>query len=100
MRLRSLALRDFRNIAEARLELRGLRQFLAGPNGQGKTNLLEAAGCLTALRSFRTSDSSAMIRTGALEAGIGAEIAHEHRGATRLTVHIRQTGKEVWADGE
>lgn len=99
MLLRSLTLRDFRNIAEARVEFAGKRQFFVGSNGQGKTNLLEAAGCLTALRSFRTTDTGVLVLQGAAEAGVGAEIEHERRGATRLVLRFRADGKEVEADG-
>ncbi|HEY3755562.1 MAG TPA: DNA replication and repair protein RecF [Opitutaceae bacterium] len=100
MRLTTLGLRDFRNIAEARVRLEGRRHFFLGANGQGKTNLLEAAGCLTALRSFRTSDTKALIRSGTAEAAIAADLEHEHRGATSLRILFRSEGKELWSDGE
>ncbi|HZZ56603.1 MAG TPA: DNA replication and repair protein RecF [Opitutaceae bacterium] len=100
MRLTALSLRDFRNIAEARLVFEGRRHFFLGPNGQGKTNLLEAAGCLTALRSFRAAETPVMIRAGAAEAGIAAELEHEHRGPTALRIALRPDGKELWSDGE
>ena len=48
MRLRTLSLRHFRNVALARLEFPGRLVFCVGANAQGKTNLLEAAGLLTA----------------------------------------------------
>lgn len=100
MRLSMLGLRDFRNIAEARIGLEGRRHFFLGPNGQGKTNLLEAAGFLTALRSFRTPDSAALIRAGAAEAAIAAQIEHEYRGGTSLRILMRAEGKVLRADGE
>jgi len=100
MILRSLTLQNFRNLAVAKLGFEGTRQFLVGANGQGKTNVLEAAGCLTALRSFRTSESAAMIREGCAEAGVAAEIDHEHRGLTRLRLLFRPDGKEIWSDQE
>ena len=53
MRLRHLTLQNFRNIPLTQLALTGRLQFFVGANGQGKTNLLEAVGCLTALRSDR-----------------------------------------------
>jgi len=100
MLLRSLTLQNFRNIAAAKLNFEGSRQFLVGANGQGKTNVLEAAGCLTALRSFRTAETTALIRQGTAEAGIAAEIDHEHRGDTRLRLLFRAEGKEIWSDQE
>jgi len=96
MLLRSLTLRNFRNVAEARLEFSGPRQFFLGPNGQGKTNVLEAAGCLTALRSFRTAESKAMIRHGAAEAAVVSELDQERRGAVRVALAFRPEGKELW----
>jgi hypothetical protein len=44
MRLRQITLRHFRNVGFATLEFSGRQHFLLGRNGQGKTNLLEAAG--------------------------------------------------------
>lgn len=100
MRLRQLTLRDFRNIPLARLEFTGRQQFFVGANGQGKTNLLEAAGFLTALRSFRAADNRVLIRHGQAEAAIVCELEHEHRGETKITVKIAPTGKELWCDQE
>lgn len=100
MRLRQLTLRDFRNIPLARLEFSGRQQFFIGANGQGKTNLLEAAGFLTALRSFRAADNRVLIRHGQPAAAIVCELEHEHRGETRITVKIAPQGKELWCDQE
>ncbi|QYM79633.1 DNA replication and repair protein RecF [Horticoccus luteus] len=100
MRLRSLTLRDFRNIPLARLEFTGRQQFFLGANGQGKTNLLEAAGFLTALRSFRAADNRVLIRHGQAAAAIVCELEHERRGDTKITVKIAPTGKELWCDQE
>jgi len=100
MLLRALTLRNFRNIADARLEFSGPRQFFLGPNGQGKTNVLEAAGCFTALRSFRTAESNAMIRHGAAEAAVVGELEQERRGAVRVALAFRSGGKALWWDQE
>ena len=64
MLLRKLTLSHFRNVPHAALGFEGRRQFFAGPNGQGKSNLLEAAGFLTALRSFRAPDGRHLIMHG------------------------------------
>jgi DNA replication and repair protein RecF len=96
MLLRQLTLRHFRNVPLAALAFRGRRQFFVGANGQGKTNLLEAAGFLTALRSFRTSDGRLLIRQGEAEAAIAAELEHETLGSGRVTVKLRPDGKELW----
>jgi DNA replication and repair protein RecF len=98
MRLRQLSLHHFRNIGFAALELSGRQQFLVGANGQGKTNLLEAAGFLTALRSFRTSDPKLLVAHGQHTAAIACIVDHERLGETHVTIKLRHQGKEVWCD--
>jgi DNA replication and repair protein RecF len=96
MLLRSLTLRHFRNVPLATLEFRGRRQFLVGANGQGKTNLIEAAGFLTALRSFRTADTRPLIQEGEAEAAVAAEVEHETLGPGRVMAKLRRDGRELW----
>lgn len=100
MRLAKITVQDFRNIGLAELLFAGRRQFLAGENGQGKSNLLEAAGLVTALRSFRTSDDRAMIAHGKAEAAVACGFEHEKFGAARVVIRLRAGGKEVQWDGE
>lgn len=98
MLLRKLTLRHFRNVGFAALELTGRQQFLMGRNGQGKTNLLEAAGLLTALRSFRTTDQKLLIGHGQTCAALAYVIDHERQGETHVTIKLRHDGKELWSD--
>jgi DNA replication and repair protein RecF len=100
MRLRSLTLRQFRNVGDAALAFAGRQQFLVGANGQGKTNLLEAAGFLTALRSFRTTDGRLLIGHGQAEASIVAEVEHEREGDARIAIRLGRDGRELWCDQE
>ncbi len=100
MRLRRITLQHFRNVAFTDLALTGDRHFFVGANGQGKTNLLEAAGFVFALRSFRTTDNRALIAHGQGEAAIACEFTHERRGDTRVLIKLRPGGKEVVCDGE
>jgi DNA replication and repair protein RecF len=98
MRLRKLTLRHFRNVGFAALELKGRQQFLVGANGQGKTNLLEAAGFLTALRSFRAVDHKLLVGHGEHTAAIACDLEHEGQGETKVTIKLRHEGKELWCD--
>jgi DNA replication and repair protein RecF len=100
MYLRKLTVQNWRNLALANLAFEGRQQFLVGANGQGKTNLLEAASFLTALRSFRTADPRLVVRHGQAEAAIAAELEHEQRAETTVTIRIGDDGKEVWCDQE
>jgi DNA replication and repair protein RecF len=98
MRLRKLTLRHFRNVGFSALELSGRQQFFVGANGQGKTNLLEAAGFLTALRSFRTTENKLLVSHGQQVAAIACELEHEKLGEPRVTIKLRRDGKELWCD--
>ena len=74
-----LSLRDFRNYAALDFApAPGLNVF-AGPNAQGKSNLLEAIGMLATGQSFRARREIELIRDGAPR----AEIAGEARIAGR-----------------
>jgi len=99
VRIRRLTLQNFRNIGIASLAFEGPRQFLVGANGQGKTNLLEAAGFLTALRSFRTSDARLLVMSGQSEAGVSCEMEDGAGMASRITVRLREQGRELEWDG-
>ncbi len=56
-----LRLRHFRNYGDQEVEFApGGLQVLCGPNGQGKTNLLEAVYYLSLLRSFRSSQIASL----------------------------------------
>jgi len=98
MRLRSLTLRHFRNAGFAALEFSGRQHFLIGANGQGKTNLLEAAGYLTALRSFRTAEQKLLVTHTQHTAAISCLVEHERHGETHLTIKLHHGEKELWCD--
>lgn len=101
MRFQQLRLQDFRNVSFAELDLSANRSFLLGANGQGKSNLLEALGLVTALRSFRTQQLGALPRSegsGTLVAWYALE--HERLGATEIEIHSGGQGRRVLVDGE
>lgn len=98
MRLRKLTLRHFRNVGFAALEFSGLQHFLVGANGQGKTNLLEAAGFVTALRSFRTTENKLLVGHGQHCAALAFMLEHERQNETHITIKLRHDGKELWCD--
>lgn len=62
MILSRLLIRDFRNIANADLPLATGFNFLVGPNGSGKTSILEAIYTLGHGRAFRSIQAGRVIR--------------------------------------
>ncbi len=100
MKLLRLRLADFRNIASADLAFDCRRTFLLGANGQGKTNLLEAAGLLHALRSFRTRETDLLIRHAAPALQAGYTLEHEREGTVNIALTLTPKSKTVVIDGE
>lgn len=73
--LRRLTLTDFRCFQHAVLEPDPLgATVVTGPNGSGKTSLLEAVAYLGLLRSFRGAPREALVRSGCARAVIRAEL--------------------------
>ncbi|MEB3322807.1 MAG: DNA replication/repair protein RecF [Synechococcaceae cyanobacterium] len=64
MPLRRLEVEDFRNFSTLDLTLEAPRLLVIGPNGTGKSNLLEAVELLTSLRSHRCGSDGDLIGHG------------------------------------
>jgi len=77
--VRHLGLTDFRSWPHAELELEAGRTVFVGPNGFGKTNLIEALWYSTTLGSHRVGTDAALIRTGATQAVISTIVVSEGR---------------------
>jgi DNA replication and repair protein RecF len=77
--VRHLGLRDFRSWAQADLELEQGRTVFVGPNGFGKTNLIEALWYSSTLGSHRVGIDAPLIRTGNSRAVISTIVVNEGR---------------------
>ena len=64
MHVAKLSLTDFRSWEQVDLDLEPGVTALVGPNGQGKTNLVEAVGYVATLGSHRVSSDAALVRAG------------------------------------
>ena len=79
MHLTRLALTDFRSYAAADLPLGKGVSTLLGANGQGKTNVIEAAGYVSTLGSHRVGTDAPLVRRGAERAILRAAITSAER---------------------
>jgi DNA replication and repair protein RecF len=77
--LTRLALTDFRSYAGAELSLEPGVSTLLGPNGQGKTNLVEAAAYVATLGSHRVATDAPLVRSGAERAILRAAVTSGDR---------------------
>ncbi|MFF3566072.1 DNA replication/repair protein RecF [Streptomyces sp. NPDC002574] len=79
MHVAHLSLADFRSYARVEVPLDpGVTAFV-GPNGQGKTNLVEAVGYLATLASHRVASDAPLVRMGADRAIVRAAVVQGER---------------------
>ncbi len=92
MRVAHLSLRDFRSYPEVELALDPGVTALVGPNGQGKTNLVEAIGYLATLGSHRVAADAPLVRLGAERAVVRGSVVRDDRS---LLVEVEITPGRV-----
>jgi DNA replication and repair protein RecF len=88
MHVRQLALRNFRSWSHVELELAPGRTVFVGPNGFGKTNLVEALWYCATLGSHRVGTDAPMVRAGEQSALVSTIVVNEGR---ELAVDIEIT---------
>jgi DNA replication and repair protein RecF len=77
--VRRLELVDFRSYPTVAVDFEPGPSVLVGPNGIGKTNLVEALGYLATLASHRVATDAPLVRAGASSAVIRCTVVHEGR---------------------
>lgn len=74
MHVAFLSLRDFRSYETIELPLEPGVTVFVGPNGEGKTNLLEGVGYAATLDSHRVANDGPLVRAGAERAVLRAHV--------------------------
>jgi DNA replication and repair protein RecF len=74
----ALGLVDFRSYPRAEVPLEAGVTAFVGPNGQGKTNLVEAIHYTATLGSHRVANDAPLVRMGAQRAIVRTEIRSDH----------------------
>ena len=101
MRLLGINLQNFRNLGSVSLSFSTDRIFFLGSNGQGKSNLLEAIGICSTLRSFRGSTPESMVNGGQSEAKLFACFLDDNGTEREVMVSFGKKGSKVLhIDGE
>ena len=98
--LERLGIRDFRNLAEVELETTGRVLLVHGPNGSGKTSLLEAIHYLATGRSFRTHLVEPLIRSACTRFVLRADLRCDDRTTHRLGLERSRRQVRRRLDGE
>lgn len=92
MRLVRIEVSNFRSWKEGAYDFPEGRTVLVGPNGSGKTSLLEAAWYASSLSSHRTATDAVMVQRGADVAIVRADVERLGR-IVRLDIEIRTQGR-------
>jgi DNA replication and repair protein RecF len=99
MKLLHVSIRDVRNLAEVELAPSPHATIAVGPNGQGKTNLLEAIYYLATLRPLRASRRQELVRFGMERASVAGRFVLQ--GAERsIRVEVTAVAREAFVDGK
>lgn len=87
LHVRHLSLVDVRNYVSAEIDFPPGPIALVGPNGQGKTNIVESIAYLSTLSSHRVASDAPLVRSGASSARIAADVVRDDR-ALRVEIEI------------
>ena len=99
MWIQQLDLTQWRNHENTRLLCEPGVTVLLGPNGQGKTNIVEALGYLATLSSHRVASHGPLIRDDQENATIYAQLHHGERGVTAGVTLKRHGTNEATLNG-
>lgn len=90
MYIESLALNNYRNYGDEKIEFSKNINILYGDNAQGKTNILEAIYMLATTKSHRGSHDKEIIRFSCEESHIRAEIV-KNDISHRIDMHLKKS---------
>lgn len=100
MRVDTLRLHAFRAHTTSTLAFAPKVNVLAGPNGVGKTNVLEALHYVALTKSFLAGSERYAVRQGEPYLEVEAQVASERRGAMRVRLaYVPSEGKRVLVNG-
>lgn len=99
MFLKSIQLKNFRNIKDQAIKLDSGFNLFVGNNAQGKTNIIEAVHLFATASSFRTSDFRDMIEWNSEESEIMAKVIGKS-GEDELKIILNAGGKEIYRNSK
>ncbi len=95
MYLSKFLLQNFRSYPEKNIEFDPKLNLILGPNGSGKTNILEAIFLLAAGKSFRSSSQSKLINWDNFFTSVRAKLINDKKETNEIEVKLikDQTGQ-------
>ncbi len=93
MYLSKLLLQNFRSYQNQLFEFDPKLNLILGPNGSGKTNILEAVFFLSSGKSFRSSSQSKLINWSSYFSSVRAKLIDNQKDTTEIEVRISKDPK-------
>jgi len=90
MKLTSLRLQDFRSYADETFEFEADQIIFCGPNGIGKTNVLEAISLLSVGKSWREQQARDLIHLGTESAQVTGQTADKNQWQVQVAGRSRR----------
>lgn len=101
MLIEKLTLHRFRSYHDFELAFPTAGAYITGPNGSGKTNLLEAIFFLANLSSFRTNVREELRNWDAPQSIIRARVADRNaERQSEIAVQLSATSRRLWLNGK
>lgn len=100
MKLLSTEIQDFRNYEGVSLKLHPRANLFLGPNGMGKTNILEAVYFLATATPLVGRKASDLIRSGQEEARVSGRVEQNDGEQADLGVKLHGKGRELLLRGK
>lgn len=94
MEIKKISLTNFRNYKNQSYDFSNSLNIITGPNGSGKTNLVEAIYYLSLSKSFRTNQDDVLINNSSNQAEISAVIT-EGEITKKIVIDITKDGKRI-----
>src|SRR5437868_3691970 len=98
--LLEVSMRWFCNLSVARTELRLRTTVLFGPNGQGKTNFLQACHLRCTLRPLRAQKLAELVRIGSEQSALVRGRFELSGGVREVEVEVGREGRSARVDGK
>ncbi len=95
MYLSKLLLQNFRSYDNKLFEFDSKFNLILGPNGCGKTNILEAIFFLSSGKSFRSNSQSKLINWNTYFSSVRAKLIDDHQNESEIEIRISKDPKQI-----
>ncbi|MCQ2455620.1 MAG: DNA replication/repair protein RecF [Clostridia bacterium] len=99
MQIKSITIKNFRNIKNINIEADNNMNIISGENAQGKTNIIEAIWFFTGAKSFRNNKDTVYVKFGEEKAVL--QILYDFKGCeNEIKIEIENNKRTAFINGK